>query len=523
MSAWTTTRLTVSEVNTLITAVSKVVGYCMSFLLAAVALEVRRLMTIHGEKDAIIQDERLMSIWKRMRKSKTRRWTALAALPVLLNSAADPLIGFTTSGVSASFTYAKGEEVKVLGLVGDGIHEDSPTAFPTVSGVALDAESDNFDETAYLTLLSSDLVSVGFSSIYSDVEVQHVYRSNDGEAGVFVYGNEYAPPISVSISFCVEISPIEEDNTFAIAECREDLIVDKATQEFEVLSLSGEATLAQECSQLYESIPLGNQGVGVVTRNLTFNTTFERTNFDSTAGTTKTVAATCSSIFESVIESCVWHDADAGVLYFGDWNVFDAGKCDNTVTFFPEMAVLGIGFDRKVNQDTAVFLAAMTAEVFAGTGILSSRQQLIAVLGAVIRLESMEWNLHTAYDPVDVVKIGVSLWVPVVLLLALLLPVVAWGVVKWRGRGKNLFLPVDPAEWSACAARALDSKHGTSPLSTTAKPLDEHFDQLYAFGPVAAADNGSTATSQRLGWVSRRAVVPAAAVAFSNQQAAVYG
>lgn len=175
------------------------------------------------------------------------------------------------------------------------------------------------------------------------------------------------------------------------------------------------------------------------------------------------------------------------------------------------MWVFGVEYDQKVDQgeDTAVFLATMTAEIFSGTGVLASRQQLVDIVGAVVRLESMEWNLHTAYDPTEVVEIGISLWVPLVLLLALLLPAVAWGVVRCRNRGnKSIFLPVEPAEWSACAARDLDNKGkgyvGSDPPLIGAEPLDEYYNQVYAFGPVAMIDGEA---SQHLGWVSRQAVV----------------
>lgn len=179
------------------------------------------------------------------------------------------------------------------------------------------------------------------------------------------------------------------------------------------------------------------------------------------------------------------------------------------------MAVVGIVYEPEVGQgsNAAALLASMTAEVFSGTARLYSRQQLVDILGAMVRLESMERSLQTAYDPVEVVEIGVSTWVPVVLLLALLLPAVAWGLVKWHSRGTKVFLPVSPAEWSACAARELAdrSMEDGSLLLGTAKPLDEHYDQVYAFGPVAGADEKRLLGSQqqRLGWVDREAVTPA--------------
>ncbi|CAM9455239.1 unnamed protein product, partial [Hapterophycus canaliculatus] len=455
MTVWTTTRLSVGEANTLITVVSMVVSYCMSLMLASISLEIRRLMVIRGKRDAIIQDEEYSGMWKVWKASKARRWTTLAILPILLSGAASFIIEFTTSGVSASIGHTEGAEVQVLGLVGK--------------------------------------------------EVKHRTWSNTpDEPGVYVYGNEYETPISVEITFCVEVTEIGD--AFAITDCREGLIVDKSVKLFNVLSsATGVFIELQGCSTLYEKIPLGNQGVGIVERDFTF---------EGADGTEVAAAATCSSIFESVIESCVWEIS--GILYFGDWYVTGAGECNDTMINegIPIMGMISIDYGERVEQgeDTASLLAAITAEIFAGTGLLSSRQQLVDVLGAVVRLESMAWDVQTAYDPVDVVEIGVSAWVLVVLLLSLLLPAMGWGLAKWHSRGKNFFLPVSPAEWSACAARELGGELGKEdgPRSLVAgKPLPEHYEQVFAFGQVVGADEEVDGLQQRLGWVKRSAITPA--------------
>lgn len=503
MVVWTTTSLSVGEANALITAVSMVVCYSMSLMLASVSLEIRRFMIVRGKQDAIIQDEDFKSMWDVFKSSKTRRWTTLAVLPVLLGGAASMVIDFTTSGVSASIGHTEGAEVPVLGLVGSDV-SDIPS-FPTIISLAEAAETGTSMETAYLTLLSSDLASIGFGSNFSDVEVRHQYKVNlvgtGSEQGVYVFGNKYDTPQTVNITFCVEVSEIEGD-AFAISECREGLIVDKSVKSFYVKSvITGVIVDLQECSVLYVRIPLGNQGVGIVERDFTF---------EDTDGTEVAAAATCSSITESVIESCVWESG--GILYFGDWKIEGAGECEE-VEFPPFMSILAIDYGERVEQgdDTAALLAAMTAEIFAGTGLLTSRQQLVDVLGAIVRLESMAWDVQTAYDPLNVVEIGMSAWVPVVLLLALVLPAMAWGLIKWHIRGKYFFLPVSPAEWSACAARELSElgKDG-SRSSGTAKPLDEHYSKVYAFGSVVGTDEEGEGSQQRLGWINRNAVAPAA-------------
>ncbi|CAN0273100.1 unnamed protein product, partial [Scytosiphon promiscuus] len=454
MVAWTTSSISVSEANTLITAVSKVVSICMSFMLASVSLEIRHSMVIRGQGDAIIQDKQCKSIWKLYKSSRVKSLTALAALPILVGSVTGLIIDFTTSGVSAAVANVKGVEVHVLGLVGDG--------------------------------------------------VKHREETNVDETGVYVYGNDYEIPLSVDITFCLEVAEIVDDgvvDAFSIAECREGLIVDKALKTF---NISYNATLDDvsdsECSQLYNEMALGNQGVAITTRELTF---------ESTMDAPLAVSATCASITESVIESCVWEDA--GVLYFGDWNVYPAGICDVDTSNFPRMAVVGVDYATKIEQgsDTASLLASMTAEIFSGTGLLTSRQQLVDILGAVVRLESMEWDVQSGFDPVEVVEISISTWVPIVLILALLLPAIGWGLVKWRNRAQTFFLPVSPEEWSACAARELGRGGNERHATWTLKPLVEHYDQLYAFGNVEGVGRNGEQPQQRLGWVKKQAVTPA--------------
>lgn len=536
---WKTTRLTIGEINALITAASVVVSYCMSLMLGSVSLELRRLMIIRGKRDAIIQDEGYKSMWNVFSASRIKRWTFLASLPVLLNRAASTLIEFTTSGVSASTGYVQGAEVQVLGLVGEGV-DDEPT-FPTIDNLVTAADGGVSLETAYLALLSSELASLGFSSSFSDVEVGYekylntndvddeeiteemnvFYSPDEGEymvweSGVFVSGNQFEPDdLTVSINFCVEVTVVpDEPDEIALAECREGLIINQTSREFDVVYKEGVDVdfFSMVCSTLFHDIALGNQGLGIVERDFEYSWGGDSSE-DTEPAEVRVAGATCASIFESYIESCVWQQD--GVLYFGDWNVGSAGECDDDLTGFPGMAVVGIVYETEVGQgsNAAALLASMTAEVFSGTARLYSRQQLVDILGAMVRLESMERSLQTAYDPVEVVEIGVSTWVPVVLLLALLLPAVAWGLVKWHSRGTKVFLPVSPAEWSACAARELAdrSKEDGSLLLGTAKPLDEHYDQVYAFGPVAGADEKRFLGSQqqRLGWVDREAVTPA--------------
>lgn len=499
MPAWTTTRLSVSEVNTVVTVVSEIVSYCMTLTLAAVSLEIRRLMIVRGEKDAILHDDGYMSMWTALGKSKARNWTFLAILPVLLRCAASTVIDFTTSGVSASVGHAPGDKVEVLGLVGSGLGEHE-TSFPSIAKITADAfsEEETTNSTGYLTLLSPELASVGFNSSFAGYEVvpSHFVGVAE-ESGVFVSGNKYEPPLTVSISFYVEIADLE-DGVFSIEQCREGLIVEMTPREFNVVALPSETGQSfvhivsiGECSQVFHAIPLGNQGVGIVERTLTL--------VDSGAE----INATCSSITESTIESCVWKDS--GVLYFGDWSLPDAGSCTD-LSANAILTVIGIEYEPEVEEgsDTASFLAAMTAETVSGTGKLTSRQQLIEVLGAVIRLESMTWGVQVAYDPEEVVEIGISLWIPLVLVLALVLPGVAWGFIRCQS-GNSFFLPASPAEWSACAARELQ-RGENEPAGTTKNPLDIHYDQVYAFGPVVTDKYGGV--SQRLGWVSKQAVSP---------------
>lgn len=487
MAVWSTTRLSVSEVNTLVTIVSMVVSYCMSLMLAAVSLEIRRLMVVRGKRDAILQDARYASIWAAWKKSKSRSWTSLAALPMLLSFAASTVIEFTTSGISASVGFAKGEGINVVGLAGNGIVDYQPS-FPYLDNLVEDAENGTGFESGYISLLSPELGLLGFNSNFSGYEVIPLYYKNSyDEEGVYVIGNWYTPPLTVGISYCLEIDSLEE-GAFSVHECRENLIAERTQKHFDVLSLETGVVESQKCDDIAAYVALGNQGVSIVARNLTLETGVN-------------VAATCGSIYESIIESCVWQDS--GVLYFGDWNIAYAGFCYDVD--FPTMAMVGVEYETEVEQgsDAALILVAMTAEIFGGTGLLSSRQQLVKILAAIVRLECMVWGVQSAHAPVEVVKIGIDLWIPLVLLLSLLLPALAWGFVR-RKSGTHFFLPVSPAEWSACAAREVGGDVGSW---CTVSPPEKYYDQVYAFGPIS--NDERDLQSQRLTWVSKEAVAPA--------------
>ncbi|CAN0115869.1 unnamed protein product, partial [Laminaria digitata] len=445
MAVWSTSRLLVSEVNTLVTVTSMVVSYCMSLMLAAVSLEIRRLMIVRGKGDAILQDAEYGSMWRAWKQSKSRSWTCLAVLPILLGYAASTVIEFTTSGISASVAFAEGDEVTVLGLR-------------------------------------------GFSSNFSGFEVVPSYHVNyENEEGVYVFGSRYTPPLIVSISYCLEIAPLGA-GAFSVHECREHLLVERTRKHFHVLSLAFDPIVSQECDEIAAYVALGNRGVSTVTRNLTLESGVN-------------VTATCGNIYESYIESCVWKDSD--VLYFGDWMIHSAGFCTDTT--WNSMAIMGVAYEAEVEQgsDAALILAAMTAEIFSGTDRLTSRQQLVKILAAIVRLECMAWGIQSAYAPVEVVDIGINLWIPLVLLLSLLLPGLAWGCVRCKS-GRHFFLPVSPAEWSACAARELGGDTGSW---CTVSPTEKYFDQVYAFGPASTGERG--VVSQRLRWVSKQAASPA--------------
>ena len=392
MPAWSTTRLTAREVNTLVTIVSLVVSFCVSFMLDAVALEIRRLVIVRGGKDAILQDAGCRSVWTALKKSKARSWTVLAILPVLLNYAAHGLTEFTTSRISASVVYSDGGKVSVLGLVGSEIAQYQPV-FPSINKIIDDSKTVSGIDSGYLALLSPELATVGFSSDVSGCQVvPRICTGYNDELGVFIPGKSYDARLTIMMSFCLEVS--SENGVLTVDECRERLIVETSQKKFDVLERATEDNfLSHECGG-NTTIALGSQWLGIVQRDLTF---YKRS----------TVAAACASIFESVIESCVW--TDSGKLYFGDWNIEDAGNCVDLVKYWP-MVTVGIEYDAEMAQGScaAMLLASMTAETFSGTGTLSSRQQLLEILGTVIRLESIEWGVQSAYDTKEVVEIGIT-------------------------------------------------------------------------------------------------------------------
>lgn len=121
---------------------------------------------------------------------------------------ASTAIDFTTSGVFASIEHINGHEVKVLGLAGSEFVEREPS-FPSITA---DSEKEAGGvSAAYLTLPSAELASVSFTSSFLVYEVVRTYRlGSDGEAGVFVYGNQYEPPLTVSMYFCMEIVDLKD-------------------------------------------------------------------------------------------------------------------------------------------------------------------------------------------------------------------------------------------------------------------------------------------------------------------------
>ena len=100
-----------------------------------------------------------------------------------------------------------------------------------------------------------------------------------------------------------------------------------------------------------------------------------------------------------------------------------------------------------------------------------------------------------------------SLWIPLVLFISLFLPGVAWVFFRFRSGKKEFFLPVGPAEWSACAAREL---HGDKASWWAVNPADDYYD-VYAFGPVSTDERD--VASQRLKWVRKQHVLPVVASA----------
>lgn len=475
----------------MITIVSSIVVYIMSFFLGAVSLEIRRLMILRGEKRFIVQDNSADSLWKAAKASRRGSWglTALVILPALLGHSASNLISFATSGVVASTTYVEGDEINVLGLVGDGI-ADYQASFPAIDTITASIEANGSSaENMPLSLLSPELSLLGFSSSVWDFEIT-LYSSTTDPIGFSIYGNSYnttevlGEPANVTVGLCLEVSSIS--GGFSLAECREHIIVETIEKVFEILSLDFLGLSNGSCSTLYTSVALANHEADVIRRNMTFENG-------------RQASAICASIFESIIESCVWKDSD--ILYFGDWNVPDAGECpqnSSEYSRYPSMNVLGVRYESAVENDTAVLLSVMTAEVFSGTGPLTSKQQLLEVLSAIVKLESVEWGVRTAYSPKAAVLIGISTWVAVMLILALLLPGIAWLAAK-RHSGEHFFLPVSTSEWSACAAMELEAV-GASSLTKPVKPLDVHYDQVYALRPATAERK---TVSQRLGWVSK--------------------
>ena len=138
--------------------------------------------------------------------------------------------------------------------------------------------------------------------------------------------------------------------------------------------------------------------------------------------------------------------------------------------------------------------ASMFAEVVAGSGKITSRQQLALILGIFSRMSSMKIGVGTAYYPETVVIVSIS---RVVLVLWGLLFVV--GLVVYLHEiylGTKAFIPSTAWGWFAVGAREC---LGGEDLAYAARP-DKHF-YLAKYGLEKPWANGRDGIiTQHLSW-----------------------
>ncbi len=441
-------------------------------------------MIMRGEKDAIIQEFGYSSIRKLFKSSK-KTSTLWAMLPLMIGYVCSHIIDFATSGISTDIVHVASDDVvSVIGLVGEGIDWFKPS-FPSISRLASTAHTE-----PSVSLLSPEIGLLGLKSNLSGVQVSPFVVGDE----VSVYGVGYEIPFYVSVSFCLEVFEIDNDNgdraAFQADACRENIVVESKTRDFSAVYYEYTEVVIDYCVDHEDTIRVGNQGLSIAYRAMTFDG--------------KDVVATCGSIFETIIESCVW--MDDGILYFGDWNPSFMGSCTENGSYdnLPYMSIVGIEYDYYIEtfSDAAIILVAMTSEIFGGTGRLNSRQQLVEILGSIVKLESMSWGVQDAYLPRDVVEVTVATWVLVIFLVSFVLSGMAWLACMKFGNTNKFFVPVSSSDWSACAAR---DKFCDSKSWYALPPEQKYYDNyVYTFGPVQASDKD--VRTQELSWFPKSEV-----------------
>ena len=138
--------------------------------------------------------------------------------------------------------------------------------------------------------------------------------------------------------------------------------------------------------------------------------------------------------------------------------------------------------------------ASMFAEVVAGSGTISSRQQLALVLGIFSRMSCMKIGVGTAYYPETVVIVSIS---RVVLVLWGLLFVV--GLVVYLREicvGTKVFIPSTAWDWFAVGARECLRDEGSS---CSNRPAHHNYATRYGLGKPWVNDRDRIIT-QPMSW-----------------------
>ena len=130
-----------------------------------------------------------------------------------------------------------------------------------------------------------------------------------------------------------------------------------------------------------------------------------------------------------------------------------------------------------LTSDEFEVAASMFAEVVAGSGKITSRQQLSLILGIFSRMSCMKIGVGTAYYPETVVIVSIS---PVVLVLWGLLFVV--GLVVYLREicvGTKVFIPSTAWDWFAVGAREC---LGDEDSSCSDRPANQNYAARYGLG-----------------------------------------
>ncbi len=394
-----------------------------------------------------------------------RRRVLRDLLPYVLVIAGLNLLPFSTSGVGANASEKDGSAVTVIGSLANPAG-DMVETLDLENLLALQRGEFNGESAPFLLgspeLLNygTDVVGLDWGVYFSGTFSDSTTETEDGATDLRIYGDGYAVEQdgvgegTYPVTTCLTVT--ETDGVYSAGTCG-DVRVELEANEYVVESEQSVDWTSESCYALQYAI--FNQGVTYRWRTLTLDLDQTHSFTEEALIEGTEVSAICGEIYESVIEACIFDVG--GHLYVGDWNMGEfEDSCEPTdgsnsayTSSSLDMTVIEIDASSGMLPSSEEYqvAVAMLAEIVAGSGRVSSRQQLALVLGVFSRMAAMKLGTGVAYHPETVVVVTIS---RVVLVLWALLLVAGCVIhVRERRLGCKVFIPTSAWDWYAVGAR----------------------------------------------------------------------